>query len=239
MKPESTIRDKSIPRNRSRETMSELSDPFWETKEKAREYDEFTKSAFYDIYPVIADQILTRTKITKGRCLDIGCGPAPLSIAVAKISEFDISALDNSPEMYDIAMRNVKAEDLSERIAPVTGDVHRIPFDNDTFDLVISRGSYHFWDDFALAIKEICRVLKPGAKAYIGGGYGSMEIRERVLKSRKERGIVDDPVNPVRTRFKKFRQGEIEEAIESAGVMDYTIINDDSGFWMIITKISE
>ncbi|MDD3407168.1 MAG: hypothetical protein PHP13_03705, partial [Methanomicrobium sp.] len=90
--------------------------------------------------------------------------------------------------------------------------------------------------DFPLAIREICRVLKPSAKAYIGGGYGSSEIRDRVLASRKERGIIDDPVKPVRTRFRKFRQGEIEESIESAGVSDYIIINDDSGFWMIITK---
>lgn len=216
--------------------MTETTDPFWKTREKAREYDEFTKTAFSGIYPLIADQILTRTNVTKGRCLDIGCGPAPLSIAVAKLSGLNISALDTSPEMYEISLQNISEQNLSDRIVPVTGDVHKLPFDDCYFDLAISRGSYHFWADFPLAIREICRVLKPSAKAYIGGGYGSSEIRDRVLASRKERGIIDDPVKPVRTRFRKFRQGEIEESIESAGVSDYIIINDDSGFWMIITK---
>ncbi|WP_048152796.1 class I SAM-dependent methyltransferase [Methanolacinia paynteri] len=216
--------------------MDESVDPFWKTKEKALEYNEFAKKVFSGIYPLIAEQMLERTKITQGKCLDIGCGPASLSIAVAKQSDLQISSLDISPEMYEIALANIRDECLSDRIMPVTGDVHNIPFDDLTFDLVISRGSYHFWDDFSLAIMEICRVLRSDGKAYIGGGYGSSEIRDEVLASRKERGIVDDPVKPVRPRFKKFRQGEIEESIESAGIKDYSIINDDTGFWMLIRK---
>ncbi|MBP2134024.1 ubiquinone/menaquinone biosynthesis C-methylase UbiE [Methanomicrobium sp. W14] len=216
--------------------MTESRDPFWGTKERAREYDSFAKNDFSDVYPLVAEQILKRTNITKGRCLDIGCGPASLSVAVAKRSAFHITSLDVSPEMYEIAISNIRNEGLSDRITPVTGDVHRIPFCDSTFDLVISRGSYHFWDDFTLAVREICRVLKPGAKAYIGGGYGSPEIRDRVVASRKKRGIVDDPKRPARKRFKKFREGEIEESFCSAGVKNYIIINDDSGFWMIFSK---
>jgi hypothetical protein len=72
--------------------------------------------------------------------------------------------------------------------------------------------------------------------AYIGGGYGTSRIRDEVLAGRKERGIADNPDHPARARFRKFRAGEIEASIEAAGISDYRIINDDSGFWMLLRK---
>ncbi|MDD1694219.1 MAG: class I SAM-dependent methyltransferase [Methanoregula sp.] len=216
--------------------MTHSPDPFWKTSENARQYDEYTRTTFARIYPVIADQILERTGIIKGTCLDIGSGPASLAMAVASLSEIRVTALDSSPEMYTLARKNIRARCMDHLVVPVVGDVHTLPAADRTFDLVISRGSYHFWKDLPSAFREIHRVLKPGGQAYIGGGYGSARIRNEVLASRKERGIVDDPDHPARTRFRKFRSGEIEASIEAAGIADYRIINDDSGFWMIFGK---
>lgn len=216
--------------------MSEIFDPFWKTSENARQYDEFTRTTFARIYPVIANQILDRTGITTGTCLDIGSGPAPLAIALALLSNLSVTALDNSREMHTLALQNIRARGLSQRVVPLIGDVHTIPAGNEAFDLVVSRGSYHFWADLPAAFREIHRVMKPGGMAYIGGGYGTSQIKAEVLAGRKERGIVDDPDHPSRTRFRKFRAGEIEASIESAGISDYRIISDDAGFWMILRK---
>jgi ubiquinone/menaquinone biosynthesis C-methylase UbiE len=216
--------------------MSSTTDPFWKTSGDAQKYDEFTRTTFACIYPVIADQILDRTGIANGTCLDLGSGPAPLAIALAWISNLQVTALDSSPEMFALAQKNIRNRHMDDRVVPVIGDVHAIPATDATFSLVVSRGSYHFWEDLPAAFREIGRVLKPGGQAYIGGGYGSAAIRDGVRAGRKERGIVDDPSHPVRTRFRKFRAGEIEVALESAGITDYRIINDDSGFWMIIRK---
>jgi ubiquinone/menaquinone biosynthesis C-methylase UbiE len=216
--------------------MNEAPDPFWKTAGDARQYDEFTKTTFAVIYPVIAGQVLERTGISRGTCLDVGSGPAPLAIALALQSDLRVTALDSSPEMQSLAARNIHDRGLEGRVIPMLGDVHAIPADRETFDLVVSRGSYHFWEDLPVAFREIYRVLKSGGMAYIGGGYGSPEARERVLAGRKKRGIVDDPDNPSRPRFRKFRPGEIESSIEAAGIEDYRIISDDSGFWMLIRK---
>jgi len=61
--------------------MTETSDSFWETGEDARQYDTYAWNALARIYPVIANQILERTGITNGSCLDVGSGPALLAIA--------------------------------------------------------------------------------------------------------------------------------------------------------------
>ena len=177
---------------------------FWKTADDARQYDEFAKTTFARIYPVIANQILDRTGITTGTCLDIGSGPAPLAIAIALLSDLRVTALDSSREMHALALQNIRARGLSRRVIPVIGDVHAIPADDGAFDLVVSRGSYHFWQDLPAAFREILRVMKPGGAAYIGGGYGTSQIKAEVIAGRKERGIVDDPDHPARTRFRKF-----------------------------------
>ncbi len=216
--------------------MTETSESFWKTADDARQYDEFAKTTFARIYPIIANQILDRTGISTGTCLDVGSGPAPLAIAIALLSDLRVTALDSSREMHTLAVQNVRARGLSRRVIPVIGDVHAIPADDGAFDLVVSRGSYHFWQDLPAAFREILRVMKPGGATYIGGGYGTSQIKAEVIAGRKERGIVDDPDHPARTRFRKFRAGEIEASIESAGINDYRIISDDAGFWMVIRK---
>jgi ubiquinone/menaquinone biosynthesis C-methylase UbiE len=212
------------------------STPFWKTAADARQYDTFANTDFARIYPVIANQILDRTGITEGTCIDIGSGPAALALALATLSVLKVTALDSSPEMFELAQKNIRLRGMDDQVVPVTGDVHAIPAADATFNLVVSRGSYHFWDDLVVAFSEIRRVLKPGGIAYIGGGYGSSLIRDEVLAHRKERGIVDDAAHPTRIRFRKFRAGEIEASIEAAGISDYQIINDDTGFWIVIQK---
>jgi len=216
--------------------MTSPSDPFWRSVADARQYDTFANTDFARIYPVIASQILDRTGITGGRCLDIGSGPASLALALAALSDLHVTALDSSPEMYELAQKNIRLRGMEDYVVPLTGNVHAIPVADETFNLVVSRGSYHFWDDLVVAFSEILRVLKPEGIAYIGGGYGSGRIRDEVLAHRKERGIVDDPVHPVRTRFRKFKPGEIEDSLQRAGIRNYRIISDDSGFWIVIKK---
>jgi ubiquinone/menaquinone biosynthesis C-methylase UbiE len=216
--------------------MSGTKDPFWKNAEEARQYDTFASTDFARIYPVIANQIFDRTGITQGSCLDIGSGQGSLAIALATLSALKVTALDSSPEMFELAQKNIRNRGMEQQVIPLIGDVHAIPVPDDTFHLVVSRGSYHFWDDLVVAFSEIYRVLRPGGIAYIGGGYGNSRIRDEILTCRKKRGVVDDPVHRIRTRFRKFRAGEIEESIESAGIADYHIINDDSGFWITIRK---
>ncbi|MDD1689962.1 MAG: methyltransferase domain-containing protein [Methanoregula sp.] len=219
--------------------MTETFDPFWKYDEDACQYNEFTRATYARIYPVIADQILERTGITRGACLDVGSGPALLAIALALLSDLRVTALDSSPEMYELARRNIRDRCMEALVVPLIGDVHAIPAADAAFSLVVSRGSFHSWEDLPAAFLEISRVLRPGGMAYIGGGYGSARIRDEVLADRREREFVGDPMYPPRPRFPKFSVSEIEVSLEVAGISDYRIRIDDSGFWIIIRKNEE
>ncbi|MFA5221368.1 MAG: class I SAM-dependent methyltransferase [Methanoregula sp.] len=219
--------------------MTVLFDPFRRTGEESQQDDEFARTVFARIYPVIADQILERTGITKGTCLDVGSGPALLAIALALLSDLRVTALDCSPGMYSMAIKNIRDRCMEDLVFPVIGDVHAIPAPVAMYSLVVSRGSYHAWEDLPVAFSEILRVLRPGGMAYIGGGYGTARIRDEVYASRRENGILDYPAYSTKTKFHRSGAGEIETAIEVAGISDYRIISDDSGFWIIFRKSEE
>ncbi|MDG3546872.1 MULTISPECIES: class I SAM-dependent methyltransferase [Methanobacterium] len=179
------------------------------------------------IYPLIANQIISKLHITEGVAIDVGTGPASLSVAMARLSDLKIYAMDISAEVIQIAQESMEKEGLENRIKLVHGDVHQMPFPHDFADLVFSRGSMFFWKDLPTAFREIYRVLKPGGSAYVGGGFGSAEVKEKV-KPQFER----DPPNSI----PKIPIDTLEKAVLKAGINDYTLINDDSGLWVLFKK---
>jgi ubiquinone/menaquinone biosynthesis C-methylase UbiE len=122
------------------------------------------------MYLPLARQIVKDFKIRKGECLDIGCGNALLSIELAKITDLKISALDISPYMIELAQKEITESGLEERISLYQAAAEDMPFEENRFDLIVSKGTLWFFSDKVKALREIYRVLKPGGVAYIGCG---------------------------------------------------------------------
>jgi len=200
----------------------------------AVEYDEIARTLFSPAYPVLADQIRKRTGIEKGRCLDAGCGGGYLGLALAQITELDFSLLDSSPEMMEIALKNVSVHGLESRMHTILADVHDIPLENGTVDLVVSRGSVFFWEDQERAFSEIHRVLSPGGKAYVGGGFGCAKLRERIEaelgRRNRERG------NASGRNAGREAGGAFVNFIRRVEVPCYEMKKDESGFWIYFAK---
>jgi len=75
------------------------------------------------------------------------------------------------PVGVDIAFSVVQqARDVLKDHAPgcVVGDVRSLPFRTGAFDLIYSMGTIEHFPDYAVAVEEIFRVLKPGGVAIIG-----------------------------------------------------------------------
>jgi SAM-dependent methyltransferase len=96
-----------------------------------------------------------------GHCLDVGCGTG---LATAAVAELGWSAVgtDVSEDMLEVAR--------DRGLEVVGGSADSLPFADGTFDAAVSVWTHIDVDDFAGAINDIARVLRPGAPlVYIGG----------------------------------------------------------------------
>jgi SAM-dependent methyltransferase len=216
--------------------MQRISNLTRNTPALTHEYGTVASTTFSRIYPVIADQILARTGITKGTCLDVGSGAGHLAIAIALLSELRVTALDNAPAMLELAHRNIRNRCMEHLVVPAIGDVHAIPAANAAFDLVISRGSFHSWRNLPVALREIHRVLRPWGIAYIGGGYGSARLRDEIHASSPACMSAEETERGDHLPLPRIGMPEIQKSLEAAGIGDYRIIDDESGFWVVIRK---
>ena len=130
----------------------------------AEKYDRFAKPILIDEYREIARWVARHLK--SGKILEIGPGPGYLSIEIAKLGDFEITGLDVSETLIEIAKTN--AEEAGVDIKLQLGNAANMPFQDNTFDFVVSSGSLHHWKEPVKVFKEVHRVLKTNGEALIG-----------------------------------------------------------------------
>jgi ubiquinone/menaquinone biosynthesis C-methylase UbiE len=74
---------------------------------------------------------------------------------------------DLSPGMVEVAVRNARG--LGFEVEGRVADAESIPYDDDTFDLVVGHAVLHHIPDLDLALREVLRVLKPGGRFVFAG----------------------------------------------------------------------
>ncbi len=200
----------------------------------ALEFDRMAREVFAPVYPVLAEQIINRTGISQGYCLDIGCGGGYLGLALARISEFETILFDESQDMLNLAQGYISQSGLESRAKTLLGDVHAMSLADESINLVVSRGSMFFWENRVQAFREIYRVLAIGGAAMIGGGFGNAELlREIEIKMLKK-----DPEWKEK-RQQRIGQSKVEEyrqELEQAGISSFEITRDEAGLWITISK---
>ena len=102
-------------------------------------------------------------KDEKLRILDVGTGTGFLSISLAELGH-QVVGIDLSEGMISFAKK--VADERGLNIDLVVGDAESLDFDNDYFDVVVSRWVLWTLLDPEKAISEWMRVLKPGGRAY-------------------------------------------------------------------------
>jgi ubiquinone/menaquinone biosynthesis C-methylase UbiE len=95
-----------------------------------------------------------------GRVLDLGCGAGHVSFAAARTAQ-EVVAYDLSPEMLSV-MSAAAAEKGLAAIRTQNGSAERLPFEDGSFDCVLSRFSAHHWRDLPAALREAARVTRTG-----------------------------------------------------------------------------
>lgn len=124
----------------------------------AEVYDEqFVPALFSQWGPVLCDA----AGVASGhRVLDVACGTGALTVAVADrvLPGGAAFGLDANPQMLAVARRKHAPIEWYE------GRAESLPFDDATFDAVVSQFGLMFFDDRLAALREMWRVLRPGGR---------------------------------------------------------------------------
>jgi SAM-dependent methyltransferase len=102
------------------------------------------------------------------RVLDLGCGAGTDSLVAAQMvgPGGHVVGIDMTPEMLERARRS--AEELgAANLEFVEGEAERLPFADESFDVVISNGVIDLIPDKDAVFSELYRVLKPGGRVQI------------------------------------------------------------------------
>ena len=97
-----------------------------------------------------------------GSLLEVPVGTGVLTMPLYKsLPGAGITCLDYSADMMAHAGKRAEGMGVSN-ISFVQGDVGALPFEDESFDIVLSLNGFHAFPDKDAAFRETCRVLKPG-----------------------------------------------------------------------------
>ena len=201
----------------------------WYTTNTGKTLDEFTKLARR-----IADQLPRGSTV-----LEVAPGPGYFCIELAKLGTYSITGLDISHTFVEIASK--KAADAAVRVDFQQGNASSMPFASDTFDFLLCRAAFKNFGQPVRALREMCRVLKPGGRGLI------VDLRhdaspESIDEQVNAMGL--SAVNKVITKlvFRTFllktayTQQQFQQMLAQAGFRSVDIQEADIGFEISMTK---
>jgi ubiquinone/menaquinone biosynthesis C-methylase UbiE len=128
------------------------------------------------------------------RILDLGCGRGAVLLMAAqhlttgRAVGVDLwRGVDQSGNSAEATRRNAVAEGVADRVELHTGDMRALPFEDNSFDVVVSSLAIHNIRGRAgreKAIDEAVRVLRPGGRLLIADVRGTWPHQAQLAKIR-------------------------------------------------------
>jgi ubiquinone/menaquinone biosynthesis C-methylase UbiE len=137
----------------------------------AGDFPEVARRELWEVGATVVDRVAVEAG---EEVLDVACGTGNAATRAAQAGA-RVVGVDLTPELLAAGER--LADELGLRIEFVEGDAEAIPFEPDSFDVVVSTFGCMFAPRQAVAAAEIVRVLRPGGRLAItawtpGGAMG-------------------------------------------------------------------
>jgi len=135
--------------------------------------------------------VTQKVQSTKGRVLDIACGPGTYGRRIASPTK-EVFGIDVSMGMLRQGAAYVAKEGIPN-VHFARARVESLPFEDGLFDAVLCCGSLHLFADTLIALREMARVMKPAAIlsvfTFAAGRRGILKFRRVREWSLKNHGL--------------------------------------------------
>ena len=158
------------------------------------------------------------------RCLDIGCGGgANVKKLLVKTPYGKVIGIDYSEVSVIKSSKINKAEIENKHCEILQGNVMKLPFRKETFDIITAFETIYFWPDINEAFKQVYRVLK---------GSGTFMIcNESNGENSKE-----EKWTKIIQGMKIYNSEQIKKSLEDAGFTDIKIHKNKKGWLCVVCK---
>lgn len=183
----------------------------------------------------VLDQIHSAVKPTRMmNLLDLGCGPGIVTAAIAPDVK-EIVAYDLTPEMLDKAKLKCQEAGL-KNVRFELGSAEHLPFQDESFDGVVTRLTIHHFLDPHPVMKEVVRVTRRGGKVVVADVVSSENEEEAALHNALE--TLRDP-----THVQMLSSSAMLELMQLAGLRITSTVTwemkRDYDEWIRITNAPE
>jgi ubiquinone/menaquinone biosynthesis C-methylase UbiE len=183
----------------------------------------------------VLEQIRAAVKPTTAmNVLDLGCGPGIVTAAIAPEVR-EIVAYDLTPEMLDKAKKKGQEAGL-KNVRFELGSAEHLPFQEESFDAIVTRLTIHHFLDPRPVMNEVVRVTRRGGKVVVADVVSSEKEDEAALHNALE--TLRDP-----THVKMLSHSAMLKLIQSGGLQISSIVTwemkRDYDEWIRITNAPE
>jgi SAM-dependent methyltransferase len=150
--------------------------------DRAQDYEAGVLGRFHaEVVARTADLALASAKAPK-QILDVGCGTGLLlrQLAHRLPRAAELTGVDAAQGMIEAA------ESADRRLRYLQSSAERLPFEDASFDLVISTTSFDHWTDQAAGLAECHRVLAPGGRLVLADLF-SLALLPTLIGGRSDR----------------------------------------------------
>ncbi len=135
--------------------------------QEASTYDDWCKTPLGSFVDHVEKEWMAKSSkpLAGEKALDLGCGTGIYAIWLKK-QGLDVTGIDLSSAMLAKAKEKAQREDLA--VHWIQGDIIQLPFDHETFDLVICNIVLEFVGNPEKVVAEAMRVLKKGGRLIVG-----------------------------------------------------------------------
>lgn len=167
--------------------------------------------------------------------LELAPGPGYLSIELSKLGDFQITGLDISGALVEIARKN--AREAGVEIDFQRGNAANMPFPADHFNFIVCVLAFKNFKEPLQALNEMHRVLKPGGTALLRDLNRESPLRavKAVAESMGLRGFQASVAGMIQ-RGGAYSRKEYEGLIGQSHFREYDIQDTEIGFSIHLKK---